>query len=127
MANVHFTVDDGEVMAQLSQLAAGPDTAGFEAAMLQGFMATSEHVHVITGGLKASGHTSSEYQADVWTGTIAFARHPGIFELARKNTPTANHPEGGHDFFNEPDSGGHQFVDLVKQHIEDWLEEVSHG
>jgi len=56
-------------------------------------------VHVITGHLKAEGRPSSSFSGDVWEGTIAYPRRPGIFELARGNSPTLNHPEGGHGFF----------------------------
>jgi hypothetical protein len=91
-----------EVIHELDRLArgpgAGPTTFRLEAIMLGAFTATQERVHVITGVLKGSGHPSSAFDGETWTGEIGYVRHPGIFELARGNRPTVNHPEGEHYF-----------------------------
>ncbi len=100
---VRFTVDFSQVLHEIGRLAAGPGRDGttfrLEGIMLRNFQETQQAVHVITGHLKAEGHPSSSFDGDKWEGTISYPRHPGIFELARGDTPTLNHPEGGHYFF----------------------------
>jgi hypothetical protein len=101
---VSITVDMDDVIHEIKRLADGPGagetTFALERILLENFAQTQEQVHIITGMLKAGGHPSSSFDGDVWEGTIAYPRHPGIFELARGNHPTANHPEGGHYFFS---------------------------
>jgi hypothetical protein len=98
-----FTVDFSRVIHELDRLGAGPGGDGttfrLEGIMLENFQQTQEDAHVITGHLKAEGHPSSSFDGDKWEGTISYPRKPGIFELARGNKPTLNHPEGGHYFF----------------------------
>lgn len=100
---VRFEVDFGEALREIERLARGPSGDGttfrLEQVMLWNFEAIQEDVHVITGQLKAGGRPESTFDGEEWTGTISFPRHPGIFELARGNAPTQNHPEGGHYFF----------------------------
>lgn len=106
---------------ELDRLAAGPGPetiARFEGALAQGTSATELRAHVITGHLRASVHSDSSFTGEEWTGTISAARYPGIFELARGDTPTQNHPEGGHYFF---DPGGPQFEHDVREAIWDWV------
>jgi|SRR5215472_4356460 len=101
--SVRFEVDFSQVIRELDRLARGPGSDGttfrLEGVMLRNFMETQEDVHIITGYLKSSGHPTSSFDGDRWEGTIHYARRPGIFELARKDKPTQNHPEGGHDFY----------------------------
>lgn len=115
---IRIVVDDRDVMAELDRLAKGPDTMPFEAALATGYMTVANNVHVITARLKGSGFPHSSTEDDSWEGTISFARHPGIFELARGDSPTLNHPEGGHYFF---DPGGEEFVKEVRQSLMDWV------
>jgi hypothetical protein len=101
---VSFTADFSRVIREIDRLAHGPGADGttfrLEGIMLQNFQQTQGDVHIITGYLKSSGHPSSSFDGEVWEGTIHYARRPGIFELARGNKPTLNHPEGGHYFFS---------------------------
>jgi hypothetical protein len=101
---IKVTVDFHDVIEELDRLGRGPGagktTMALESILATSFSAVLAKVHVLSGGLKASGHPSSEFDGDRWVGTIHFARHPGIFELARGNAPTLNHPEGGHYFFD---------------------------
>jgi len=106
---------------ELDRLAAGPageTVVAMESALMNGFIVTEARVHVITGFLKASGHPSSSFDGQQWEGEIDFARYPGIFELARGNMPTKNHPEGGHYFF-EP--GGPDFERGVRHAMWDFV------
>lgn len=112
---------------ELDRLIAGPglDTLGrMEGALAEGTSATEARVHVITGYLKSTVHSSSDYAADVWEGTIEAARDPGIFELARGNMPTKYHPDGQHYFF---DPGGPKFEHDVREAIWDWVTDGDGG
>lgn len=104
---------------ELDRLAAWPATEtllAMETALVTGAIITEGRVHVITGFLKASGTTRSSASFDGWEGEIDYARYPGIYELARGNHPTRNHPEGGHYFF---DPGGPDFERGVRQAVWD--------
>lgn len=106
---------------ELDRLAEGPGAATImemESALATGTVTTEARAHVITGYLKASVHSESSFSGDDWEGTIMAAGHPGIFELARGNMPTQNHPEGGHYFF---DPGGPDFERAVRQAVWDWV------
>lgn len=72
----------------------------FEKTLAEAFVAVKAHVHVLTGGLLASGVTATSFDGGIWHGQIDFARDPGIFELARGDKPSAMHPDGGHFFFD---------------------------
>jgi hypothetical protein len=118
---VHWDFYGAGVEAELDRIAAGPDQrtiAAWETALLAGYAASEARAHVITGALKASGHPSSHHGEGSWEGTISFAGKPGIFELARGDKPTGNHPEGGHYFF---DPGGPLFERQVRQAFWDWI------
>jgi hypothetical protein len=109
---VRFEVDISGPLAELDRLVKGPDPAEFEAALAAGLAGTQAKVHEITGFLKQSGHPQSEMDEGSWRGTISYARHPGIFELARGDRPTRNHPEGGHYFFSP---AGEAYTGQVKR------------
>jgi hypothetical protein len=111
---LRFEVDATAATAELDRLSRGADPAEFEEALVSGVGAVSAKVHVITTRLRTSGHSESEFSGGRWEGTIGFARDPGIFELARGDSPTANHPEGGHFFMNP---GGEQFCEQVRQSL----------
>jgi hypothetical protein len=98
----YVAVDMEDVIKELDRLARGPGADGttfrFESIWLEGFAATQARVHVLTGRLKSTGHPVTSSDGDSWTGEVDYTRYPGIFELARGNRPTLNHPEGGHYF-----------------------------
>jgi hypothetical protein len=97
---VRWDVDQADVLAELTRLG-HPPYFRLESVLATTFTITEARVHVISGALLASGHTSSSLADDLWTGTLSYARYPGIFELARGNKmPTKNHPDGGHFFFD---------------------------
>lgn len=103
--------DDGESISDWAarvKKSAGPHyktTVELEALLRAAFSDTQVRTHVITGSLKASGKTSSDFDGDTWTGTIEYGGDlwkvpvPGpahdpvryaIYEMARG---------GEHDFF----------------------------
>jgi hypothetical protein len=110
----HIEVDDDQVTHELSRLSRGPGADGttfaLEAIWLGAFAATQAHVHVLTGRLKATGHPRTEFDGERWEGFVGYVRHPGIFELARGDRPTRNHPEGGH-YFLAPMFGTHDAME----------------
>lgn len=112
---------------ELDRLARGPDArtiSAMERALLEGYTISEARVHVITGELKASGRPESSFDLRVWSGSIEFDRHPGVFELARDNKSTRYHPEGGHYFL---DPGGPVFERGVRQAIWDWVTDWKGG
>jgi hypothetical protein len=113
---------------ELDRLEAGPGLGGtlmaMEGALAIGYAVTEGRVHVITGALKASGHPESSYDGDTWTGVLSYARYPGIYELARGDTPSKHHPDGRHYFF---DPGGHEFEHGVRQAVWDWVTDGEGG
>lgn len=123
MDHIEVEVDAAAVLAELDRLAGPPDVEKFEGILLSSFAATQEHVHVITGALKASGHPDSYFDGETWSGNLLYARHPGIYELARGDKPTQNHPEGDHFFFDPPE-GSDVYRQLYEQAV---LEHLGHG
>lgn len=109
---VRFSCDAREAVNETDRLSRGPDPVQFEFALAAGLAAVDAKVHELTGRLKASGHVTSEASDGSWEGTIGYARYPGIYELARGDTPTRNHPEGGHFLF---DPGGPEYAERVKR------------
>lgn len=123
---IRWDVDLDGAGGEMDRLAAGPGAgtiAKFETALMEGTLVTEARVHVITGRLKTSVHSSSVFTGDEWSGTIGAARHPGIYELARGNSPTKYHPEGGHYFL---DPGGPKFEHDVREALWDWVTD-GHG
>jgi hypothetical protein len=98
---IHFEVDDADVIGELARLS-HPPVLQLESVLATTFAITEARVHVITGQLKGSGHPSSAFDGDTWTGTLSYDRDPGIFELARGPAKSKHH--GGlydsHFFFD---------------------------
>jgi hypothetical protein len=132
----------GPELDRLIKGPAGSTVVAMEAALAAGFLETEAWVHVITGYLRASGHVQSHFTGEEWEGEIDYARYPGIFELARGNTPTGihpdpnpggagltfrrgpAHPDGGHYFF---DPGGPDFERGVRQAVWDFVTDDEGG
>lgn len=111
---------------ELDRLAEGPGgetILRFESALAAGVSMTEARVHIITGFLKSSVHPESSFDGESWEGSIDASRYPGIYELARGDSPTLNHPEGGHYFF---DPGGPYFLHEVREAVWDWVT-AGHG
>ena len=125
---IRVEIDAADVLHELDRLSHFPaeTVMAFEAVLMSSFAATQAHVHVITGALKESGRPSTEVTEDSWEGTLSYARYPGIYELARGNTPTANHPGGGHFFFDPPE-GSEAYRQAYEDIILGWLGASGHG
>jgi hypothetical protein len=114
---------------ELDRLALGPVGAtllAMESALADAYITTEARVHVITGRLRASGHPSSTFDGEEWTGEIDFARYPGIYELARGPMYTRHHggPGDSHYFF---DPGGPDFERAVRQAVWDFVTDGDGG
>jgi hypothetical protein len=125
---IRIEIDAEDVLHELDRLAAGPTPVveDFEGVLLSSFLATQAHVHVITGELKASGKPDSSFDGEVWSGSLTYLRYPGIYELARGDSPTLNHPEGGHFFFDPPE-GSEIYRQRYEDVFYDWLGATGHG
>lgn len=114
----------GEELDRLMKGPEGPTFMAMEAALLAGYTLSLARAHVITGALKGSVHPDSHNSGAVWEGSILAARDPGIYELARGDHPTHNHPEGGHYFF---DPGGPSFERGVRQSMWEYVTDGEGG
>jgi hypothetical protein len=103
-AKVEIVTTLQQMIASFAELEHAPGFQAIgrlEAELAGAFEASQEVVHVITGDLRLSGTPHTTYDGTTWSGGIDYDRNPGIFELARGDEPTVNHPEGGHaDFLN---------------------------
>lgn len=148
MAYVIFDVDLNGAGAELERLQ-HPPVRELEGVLLATFARTEARVHIITGKLLASGRQISETTGDVWSGTLSYARDPGIFELARGDKLTGHAhqmqrggkkwleyrgtghggPGDSHFFFDDVQAPGNGDYDvehgmaykMYVQVIEDWL------
>lgn len=119
-----------EIIKDLRRLGGPPGfkvVHGLEAALAAAFADTQERTHIITGSLKASGTSESDFSSShVWEGTITYGGKlhrpplgPGppndpvdyaIFEMNRG---------GDHDFFAGLPYFDHMFVSAIDKHFED--------
>lgn len=105
---VYVTVDlygprgAGYELDRLEKGPAGDTLDRMEASLASHAVAVEARTHVITGYLKGTIRSYSDFAGAVWEGTIAGARFPGIYELARGDTPTKEHPYPGHHNFFGP-------------------------
>jgi hypothetical protein len=126
---LRFEVDLDGTADELARLQE-PPTRRLEAVLATTFATTEARVHVITGKLLASGRVSSDFNGDVWTGTLEYDRDPGIFELARGPKKTKHHGgTGDSHFFFDPvearwpgDWTTGDSYQLYTKAIQDWLE-----
>lgn len=101
-------------MQSLSKGMGFRQVAYFEKTTALLFADTQAHVHVETGALKASGIVRTHFDGSEWSGEIEYDAHPGIFELARGDTPTRTHPTGGHFFFD----GAKDFIPTYEDNVD---------
>jgi hypothetical protein len=123
---IEIDVDFSGWLAKLEELQ-HPPIMELESIFLAKFQEVQAAVHVITGSLKGSGRTDTDYAEGVWKAEMVFGGPaPGyphgnvgyaLAELARGNAPTLNHPEGGH-YYYEP---AYDMPELIIPVIEEWL------
>ena len=98
-------------------------TARLEKVLAEFFEDTQARTHIITGSLKSSGVTDSDYDGDLWHGSVTYGGSlwktpaPGppndpvdyaIYEMARG---------GEHDFF----SGYPAYMDKFEEVVNEWI------
>lgn len=115
----------GYELDRLEKGPSGPHIIAMESALMTHTVAVEARTHVITGHLKGTIHASSSFTGAVWEGTMSGARYPGIFELARGDSPTKHHPYPGHHNFFGPE--GPQFEKDVRQSVWDFVTDYEGG
>lgn len=126
---VTFLTSDGtlrEIIGMMRDVSGPPSFRviyGLEKALQDAFMDTQARTHIITGSLKASGKTNSEFDGELWEGEITYGGElwesptPGppnnpvdyaIFEMARG---------GEHDFFAGISAYEDDFEDAINEHF----------
>lgn len=115
----------GYELDRLEKGPAGRTLERMEASLARNTMAVELRTHVITGYLKSTIHMSSNFAISVWSGTISGARYPGIYELARGDSPTKYHPYPGHHNFFGP--YGPSFEKDVRQAVWDFVTDGDGG
>lgn len=127
---VYFEVDlyhipngAGFELDRLMKGPAGETLTRMEGSLALHTIAVELRTHVITGYLSSTIHATSGLTGDTWTGTIAGARYPGIYELARGDSPTKHHPYPGHHNFFGPE--GPQFEQDIRQAVWDFVTDGS--
>lgn len=120
MSTVKFFIDIGAPLAEMQRLSKPPQAviAELEHALAKTFEQTQEDVHVITGSLRGSGKTESDFQDSVWSGEISYGgASPGFpkdpvvyagYERARGDD---------HDFLRNT----HLADSIMQQIIDDYL------
>lgn len=123
---VHFTESGEPVSEWIARLEESAEphfetTVELEALLRAAFLETQARTHIITGSLKASGKTASDFDGDVWTGTITYGG-------ALWRTPAPGPPNDPVDYaiYEMVRGGDHDFfAGLVG--FEDKIEEILHG
>lgn len=115
----------GWELDRLAKGPAGPTVFSMESSLAAHTIAVENRTHVITGYLKGTIHATSAFDGATWEGTIAGARYPGIYELARGDMPTKEHPAPGHHNFFGP--YGPQFEKDVRNSVWDFVTDNTGG
>lgn len=129
---IHWEVDlysrprgAGFELDRLEKGPAGETVARMEASLVANTLAVEQRTHVITGYLKSTIRFDSSFEGDQWEGTMYGARYPGIYELARGDSPTLHHPAPGHHNFFGP--YGPIFEKDVRQAVYDFVTDGNGG
>lgn len=96
-------------------------TGALESVLDAAFAKTQSQVHVISGRLKASGHTESDFNGKVWSGAIHYGGISGtpayyaIYEMYRGGF----HPDGTpHDWFAGLEVFDKAIEEAIDKHFE---------
>lgn len=95
-------------------------TGRLETILQQAFAMSQTNVHVITGRLKATARTRTDFDGDTWTGDIIYGGGPshiayyGVYEL---NRPGIKVGYGPHDFFDGLQVFDTQIEDTLEDHF----------
>lgn len=95
-------------------------TGKLESTLQEAFVQTQDQVHVISGRLKASGHTDTDFDGYTWTGEIKYGGRTGtpayyaIYEMNRGGTRPDGTP---HDWFTGLEVYDKKFEDAIDDHF----------
>lgn len=100
-------------------------TSRLETTLGKAFAHTQAQTHIITGSLKASGHTASDFDGNMWTGTISYGGP--LF-----GTPVPGPPNDPVDYaiYERARGGTHDFfagLDAYEQEVEEVVNEFFPG
>lgn len=121
MKTVVWEVDMSEVNREIARLRATPYKAiiALEHTLHETLIATQADVHVITGSLKGSGTSESNYHDDVWTGHIEYGgRAPGFINNPVDYAFYEWRRGGTHDFFAAAEGFHGAFIDAIETHFD---------
>lgn len=100
-----------------------------ERILAEQFAITQGQVHVISGDLKRSGHTASDFDGKSWTGSIIYGGRKGtpayyaIYEMRRHGVKGPQTPGTGHgtphDFYSAVRGLDHLYEEAIARHIEE--------
>lgn len=119
--SVRISVDISDAMRELRRIDDGPDAAAIlklETVLAAQFQATQQHVHVITGSLKASGKFDGNVQRHAWEGQISYGGlAPGAVhnpvdyaEIERERRPGGSRYRSARGYLPGTDSEGRTSV-----------------
>jgi hypothetical protein len=117
---VRFTADMRQWDEELTRLGT-PLTAiaRLEEILHQGFEETQRIVHVITGSLRGSGKTQTEFTASIWTGEIIYGGDAPGFPFDPVEYAEHERGRGGdHDFYRNLDEMQSGMMLVVTHHLE---------
>lgn len=95
-------------------------TARLETVLQTAYGVTQANVHVITGRLKASGRTKTDFDGDRWTGEIIYGgpsnspAYYGLYEMHREGVKPGFGP---HDFFDGLQAFDSAFENAIDSHF----------
>lgn len=96
-------------------------TGKLETVLASAYATTQARVHIITGRLKASGRTASDFTGKVWSGEVRYGgpkstpAYYGIYEMHRKGVKPGLGP---HDFYDGLEVYDPQFVAAIDSHFD---------
>lgn len=118
-ADIYGPRGAGHELDRLEKGPFGETVTRMEGSLMRHTVAVEARTHVITGYLKGTIRSSSNFNGARWEGVMRGARYPGIFELARGDMPTKHHPAPGHHNFFGPH--GPQFEKDIRQSVWDFV------
>lgn len=123
---IHFT-EKGEPLSQwIARLEKSAEphyetTVELEALLRAAFLDTQARTHVITGSLKASGASSSDFDGEVWQGSITYG---GV--LFKVPVPGPPHDPVDYAIYEMARGGEHDFFSGLPG-FENQIEQILHG
>lgn len=127
-ANIQISVGGLDELIDALQQVQSPTfvvTGRLEEVLNKAFAVTQTRVHFISGRLKASGYTETDFDGKAWEGSINYGgmvtppgydtpAYYGVYELNRSGTRPDGTP---HDFYSGLDIFDKEFEDAIDSHF----------